>query len=484
MPDVLAAGAGVCRAEAVEVVCREGGTRLGQLFGEDPPIPFQKTGDGSWDLGLEGGHSIRRILYHGDTTGNAMLTAFHTWISREPRIDVQTDTMALDLITRHHNTADPRNVYEPNAGLGAYLFRYSDGTMDTVRAAYTVLATGGCGQIYQYTSNPPIATGDGLAMAIRAGIPLINMEYTQFHPTVLHHRDYGGFLISEAVRGEGAVLRDYDGQKIMTSKVHPQQDLAPRDTVTREILRSMARCAAPCVFLDACHMSSEFWQNRFPAIYSLLKKANLDPSHEWIPVVPAFHFHCGGIPATMDGESPLHNVYAIGEASCTGIHGANRLAGMSLLEGVVCGQRCAEHIARRRKDRVPAPAHKDIPVRDWEPYPGVDKIERTWLEQDWSTLRQIMWNYVGPVRSQRLLQRAIHDLRYLSSRIDDFYHSYAIERSIIELRNAVSVGLSIARSAYMRRESYGCHYRSDFPPPGDSHRSSSTPPHQNGAEAP
>lgn len=400
---------------------------------------------------------MRRILHQADRTGAQISNTLLHKVADHPNITLETGKMAVDLITREHHSNDQLACYKQPECFGAYVLDTATRSVSVYRAGATVLASGGLGQIYLHTTNPAIATGDGFAMALRAGASLINMEYTQFHPTTLYHPDADSFLISEAVRGEGAVLTTQDGTQFM-KKYHPAGCLAPRDVVTRGILEELVSRNEKYVYLDLSPIPAQEIIKRFPGIRSVCNEFKIDIIKQPIPVVPAFHFSCGGVRVDENARTGLLRLYAVGETSCTGVHGANRLASTSLLECVVWGKRCAADISAG----WPSLNREEIPeIPDWNDKGLEEEFDPALITQDWITLKNIMWNYVGPVRSSRRLQRAFTDMHNLEKDLEAFYRNTRLTRSIVELRNAVTVGLSIAGAAWRNRESRGCHYRKD-----------------------
>jgi len=361
----------------------------------------------------------------------------------------------VDLLTLPHHAVDPLKIYDNKKCAGCYLLDNKDSQVKTVLARKTVLATGGVGQIYLRTTNPDIATGDGLAAANRAQAEIINAEYIQFHPTSLFHRDGNNFLISEAVRGEGAKLKNAQG-KLFMKKYDPRGSLAPRDIVARGIYEEILNSKNSFVYLDlASYRKPDFIKKRFPKIHKTCLNYNIDISKEKIPVAPTAHYFCGGIKVNEFGQSSLDNLYALGEVSCTGIHGANRLASTSLLEGLVWAKRCADCIVRELKNDVSLISEKEI--SPWI-YIGREESDPALIKQDWMIVKSIMWNYVGIIRTKERLERAVADLNYLNHRIEKFYRYAALNRNLLELRNGIQTALIVAEAAKQNRKSRGCHY--------------------------
>ncbi|MBQ7188795.1 MAG: L-aspartate oxidase [Kiritimatiellae bacterium] len=449
--DTLVAGAGLCNEKVVRAIVEDAPARIRDL--ESYGVSFAKSQDGSgYDLGREGGHSARRILHAGDITGARIEEALINKVRQDPRIQIFEYTMVIDLITT-------KFLQEPgqNRCLGAYVLHETSGEIYAVRSPHTILATGGCGKVYQYTCNPDVATGDGVALGWRAGAQVANMEFIQFHPTCLYHPQAKRFLISEAVRGEGATLTDRNGNPFM-EKYDPRGALAPRDIVARAIDSEMKRTGAPCCFLDIRFKGKEFLQKRFPKIYETCLSFGVDMANDLIPIVPAAHYSCGGVRAEINGETSLPGLFAIGECACTGLHGANRLASNSLLEAVVCAYRCAEKLA---EDKLALPDHLHIP--DWQYGTAVASDEVVLVAHNWTEIRTCMWDYVGIVRTDKRLQRALHRLANLRKEIREYYFDYLVTPDTLELRNIALVGELIVCSARQRKESRGLHYTLDYP---------------------
>jgi L-aspartate oxidase len=455
--DTLIAGAGLCREDAVRTIVQEGPARIAAL--REIGVPFdQSSGDENspLDLGREGGHSQRRIVHAADLTGKAVEIALVEACKQNPRIRMMPYHMGIDLITPSRFGARERCV-------GAYLLAQNGTAKDanpkviTVQSDFTVLATGGAGKVYLYTTNPDVATGDGVAMAYRAGATIANMEFFQFHPTCLYHPAAKNFLISEALRGEGAILRLPDGTPFMQN-YDERKDLAPRDIVARSIDAEMKRTGCDYVLLDITHKPADFLRNRFPNIYAQCKTFGFDLTSEPIPVVPTAHFMCGGVATDLDGRTSLPGLYAVGEVACTGLHGANRLASNSVLEGLVMGYRCAKHIETKMSSRSPRE-----PAPPWEPGRAVASDEAVVVAQNWDELRRAMWNYVGIVRTDKRLRRAANRIANLQDEIREYYWAHLVNRDLLELRNIATVAELIVACASVRRESRGLHYMLDAP---------------------
>ena len=468
--DTLDAGAGLCDEAVVREIVSKGPERIAELerwglnFAE---LAGQATR--TYDLGREGGHSQRRILHAGDITGQAIEKVLLSHAQGSPNIAIMDHCMVIDLITTGwlagRELSPPAGAGAALSGnrcVGVYALDESTGEIFAIRAAVTVLATGGGGKVYLYTSNPDIATGDGVAMAWRAGLPIKNMEFIQFHPTILYHPHAKSFLISEAVRGEGAVLVDAAGTPFM-EKYDPRGSLAPRDIVARAIDHEMKLSGAPCVFLDIRHHPGEFLRRRFPNITERCLSLGIDMARDLIPVVPAAHYFCGGVEAGVDGRTALPGLYACGEVACTGLHGANRLASNSLLEALVCAAQMADHLGQS-----PSPGVRDIAIPEWEYGAAVPSDESIVLEHNWNEVRTCMWDYVGIVRSDKRLERAARRIRNLREEIRQYYLDYLVTPDILELRNIADVGELIIRSARLRRESRGLHFTLDYPEKDES----------------
>lgn len=457
--DTLVAGAGLCHRDVVELVVREGPGRVRDLIALGTNFSRRDTiEDPEYDLGREGGHSHRRILHASDATGREIMRALIAAVQEQPNIQVLERHLAIDLLT--DAKLDPSL---PTVSCwGAYVLQRDTGAVHTVRARATVLATGGAGKVYLYTSNPDIATGDGIAVAYRAGVPIANMEFVQFHPTCLYHPAAKSFLISEAMRGEGAILRRPDGTPFMT-RYHPSAELAPRDIVARAIDNEMKVHGYDHVYLDISHREKDFLIERFPTIYERCLSYGFDLTRAPIPVVPAAHYCCGGALTTVDGATNLRRLYVAGEAGMTGLHGANRLASNSLLEALVFGHRAASHAST-----LLAADHTAPPVLPaWNPGGAVDSDESVVVAQNWDEIRRMMWNYVGIVRSNRRLARALQRITALQGEIHQYYWDFLVTGDLIELRNIAVVAELIITSAILRKESRGLHYNIDHPAPNE-----------------
>jgi len=451
--DTLEAGAGLCREDVVRYVVQKGPEsiqwldRIGVNFTRQP-------GGTEYHLHQEGGHSHRRIFHAADATGRAIETTLEGQARRHPGITLFEFHTAVDLITgRHLGTENGRC-------LGAYVFDGETGSVSVFRSRFTVLATGGAGKVYLYTSNPDICTGDGIAMAWRAGCRIANMEFIQFHPTCLFHAAAKSFLISEALRGEGAHLLLPDGSRFMP-RFDSRAELAPRDIVARAIDHEIKRLGSECVYLDISHRPADFIVEHFPTIYARCLQYGFDLTKGPIPVVPAAHYTCGGVLIDLHGRADLDCLYAIGEVSCSGLHGANRMASNSLLECVVFAAAAAGDIRTRMQDIPVAPG-----APDWDESQVSDSDEEVVVAHNWDEIRRFMWDYVGIVRSNKRLQRALHRSSLMQAEIQDYYGNFRLTGDLIELRNLADVAALIIESAILRKESRGLHFSLDFPEAG------------------
>jgi L-aspartate oxidase len=448
--DTLSAGAGLCHPDVVEMVVREGPERIRELV--ELGVAFT-TEQGRLALGLEGGHSRHRIVYARDHTGREIETRLLDAVLDHPEIEVHPYHMAVDLIVSRHLDAP-----ESRAGVfGAYVLDVHGARVREFVAHRTILATGGAGKVYLYTTNPDIATGDGVAIAYRAGARVANLEFVQFHPTCLFHPRAKSFLLSEALRGEGARLVHADGTRFM-ERYDARAELAPRDVVARAIDSELKRTGAPCVYLDVTHLPAGFVEHRFPSIMERCLEYGIDIRSEAIPVVPATHYFCGGIDVDMMGRSSLENLFAIGEVSHTGLHGANRLASNSLLEALVYAQRAQKGALKGFTAGVALPR-----VRPWQEPGGSGAPDPVVLEHDWDEARRVMWDYVGIVRSDTRLDIAAQRMRVLAKTVEALYWQSRVTQDLLELRNIIGVGQLVIESARSRRESRGLHYNESHP---------------------
>lgn len=455
--DTLDAGAGLCDEKVVRTIVMDGPARIRELIELGVHFDERELPDGSHelDLGREGGHSKRRILHARDITGREIERALLAAVARHPQITVLENHMAVDLIT-----LAKLGFASVDRCLGVYVLNEATGQVITIRSDRIVLATGGCGKVYLYTTNPGIATGDGVAMSWRAGAKIANMEFIQFHPTCLYHPEARSFLVSEALRGEGGRLIDDRSREFM-SRYHPKKELAPRDVVARAIDAEMKRTGARCVYLDITHKPAQFIRDRFPNIYENCLRLGIDITREPIPVVPAAHYQCGGVLTDENGASTLRGLYAIGEVACTGLHGANRLASNSLLEACVLAHRCCQAIAQSPVSADSLPWTVELPP--WKSGDAVDVDELVVIYHNWDEIRRVMWDYVGIVRTTKRLHRAAARLRNLEREIQEFYWNFKITTDLLELRNLATVAGLIIDSALMRKESRGLHYTLDHP---------------------
>lgn len=454
--DIDHAGDGLCREQAVRLLAESGPGLVESILLDRLKVPFDRRPDGQLALGREGGHSLARILHATDTTGRAIEDALVAALRAHPRVRFLTSHTAVDLLTPAHHGRDPRAIYDPLSCVGAYVLDQSTGTIDRCFARATILATGGLGQIYLRSTNPVGSRGDGLAMAYRAGARVINTEYVQFHPTAFYHRNAPCFLITEAVRGAGARLVDEYGTPFMDRYDPEWKDLAPRDVVARSIHSEMLKRGVPNAYLDLrSYISADRIRSEFPGMVESCLEFGIDVTRDLLPVVPAAHYSCGGVWVDDVGRSTIERLYAVGEVSCTGLHGANRLASTSLLEGLVWGHRAAVHIA---SDLQSANGQRYDDIPPWQPT-GREIPDPALIAQDMSSIKHIMWNYVGLVRTTHRLARAIQDLRNLEVETERFYRAAAMTDELIGLRNAVRVALIVTLAAWENHHSRGAHYR-------------------------
>lgn len=454
--DIQHAGAGYCNPQAVELLAHEGPKLVRTLLLEKLNIPFDHASNGDLSLVLEGGHSVARILHAADSTGSLIEKHLIRALKLNSHITLLTGKTAVDLLTPAHHSQNRLSVYDTPSCVGAFVLDRESGQVQRILARATILASGGLGQIFLRTTNPAGARGDGLSIAYRAGARVLNCEFVQFHPTAFYHQNAPFFLISEAVRGAGARLIDSDGKQFMQKYDPEWKDLAPRDVVARGIHQEMLTSGASNVLLDiASYMSADNIRNHFPSIYSKCSQYGIDITSEPIPIVPAAHYFCGGVWADLWGRTTLDHLYAVGEVACTGLHGANRLASTSLLEGVVWGHRAAENFLNTLKEH-PKPRVEEIPP--WQET-GTYIPDSALISQDMSVIKNIMWNYTGLIRTTDRLQRAIRELRHLESEIERFYRAVKLTDDIIGLRNAVRAAIIVTISAWENKTSVGCHYR-------------------------
>jgi len=453
--DITSAGDGINSREAVTLLAAEGPALVERLLVERLRVPFTRTADGAIARTREAAHSVRRIYFSKDTTGRAIETSLLAAVTQHPRIETFPSHVAIDLITNTHNSTDPQERYNQTRVVGAYLWAALTAEVKIFFAPAVILATGGVGNLFLHTSNPPGATGDGLAMASRIGAEILNAEYVQFHPTVLFHKDVKRFLISEALRGEGARLINHAGELFMKRYDPVLADLAPRDEVARAMYQEMENEGSDYLLLDARPADGAPLDERFPGIFETCMSVGLDIRREPIPVVPAAHYFCGGVKVGLTGRTSVPGLYAVGETACTGVHGANRLASVSLLEGLYFGHAAGAHAARE-PSAVPARLRSSIP--DWvSPAPG-EVFDPVLIQQDLLSIQSTMWNYAGIIRTRKRLERAMADLNYLSHRIEQFYRQATVSRPIVELRNALLAARVIVSAAYSNGKSLGCHF--------------------------
>lgn len=462
--DTLNAGDGLCHEDVVGVIVTEGPQAIRELI--DMGAHFTLGENGDLDLGREGGHSHRRIVHSQDMTGREIQRVLLEAARRSDKIRLLEHHTALNLVTTETVSGILTERPSENLCLGCYIHDSANGEITPFLARAVVLATGGAGKAYLYTSNPDVASGAGIAMAYRVGADIANMEFIQFHPTCLFHPEAKSFLISEAVRGEGAVLRTLDGYAFMEN-YHPMKDLAPRDIVARAIDSELKKRGDDFVLLDITHKPAREIIDRFPNIYQQCLEYGFDMTKEPLPVVPAAHYLCGGVLTDLEGKSTIQGLYACGETACTGLHGANRLASNSLLEALVMAGRIAASLEKDWNSLVP-PSGDGIPP--WDPGDSVDSDENIVITHNWDEIRRAMWNYVGIVRTDRRLQRALNRIQMLKKEVEEYYWDFKITRELIELRNLVNVSLLIVRCAIARKESRGLHYTLDYPESDEAYR--------------
>ncbi len=448
--DTLTSGAGLCKREIVELVVREGPARVRELV--ELGASFDKEQGGEFHLHREGGHSRRRIFHAGDATGSEIQRALLHAVKEHPNIELFHHSNAIDLITTHKLKVGQS---QPNKVLGAYVL-LQEGVIQPFLADKVLVATGGAGKIYLYTSNPDVATGDGIAMCYRAGARIANMEFFQFHPTCLYHPQAKSFLITEAMRGEGARLVRANGEPFM-HKYHELGELAPRDVVARAIDYEMKTHGDEFVLLDITHRDPTFVKDHFPTIYQRCLSFGFDITTTPIPVVPAAHYLCGGVMSDENGGTDIVDLYVAGECACTGLHGANRLASNSLLEGVVFGHRAAMHSLEHKREH-----EVNVIPPAWDPGDAVESDEQVVITQNWDEIRRTMWNYVGIVRTTKRLERALHRMELMQREIQEYYASSTVTSDLLELRNLCLVAELVIRSALARKESRGLHYTLDY----------------------
>lgn len=456
--DTLTAGGGLCDVATVQHVIAQGQSSIDWLVKQGVPFTRDSKTDTGYHLTREGGHSHRRVIHAADATGFAVLQTLAAKVLAHPNISIFEHTIAIDLITGGKlasKKSDRAGNPSGNPCYGAYLLNSVSGEIITVAARNTVLATGGAGKVYLYTTNPDTATGDGIAIGWRAGCRVANMEFIQFHPTCLYHPHARSFLISEAVRGEGGILKLPDGTRFMPN-YDQRAELAPRDIVARAIDFEMKKRGLDCVYLDISHQPDEFLQAHFPTIYARCLEFGINISKQPIPVVPAAHYICGGLITDLQARTDVPNLYAIGETAYTGLHGANRLASNSLLECMVFADAAAQDILQK-------PHQPFLALPQWDASQVTDADEEIIIAHNWAELRRFMWDYVGIVRTTKRLQRAQHRIRLLHEEIDEYYANFHITADLLELRNLVLSADLIVQSALARHESRGLHYSRDYP---------------------
>lgn len=453
--DTLIAGAGMCDKSAVEFTLKNAHDSIEWLIEQGVPFDTRedkvKAEQSPYHLHREGGHSHRRIFHAADHTGHTIQDTLNKVVMQTPNIEVLTDSHAIDLITTR------KLGLAGNRVLGAYVYNTKTDTVETVKAKFTALCTGGASKVYQYTCNPEVSSGDGIAMAWRAGCRVANMEFNQFHPTTLFNQNDRNFLLTEALRGEGALLKRPDGTRFMPD-YDERRELAPRDIVARAIDHEMKKLGVDCMYLDISHKSADFITRHFPTIYERCLKIGIDMTKEPIPVVPAAHFTCGGVMVDCRGRTDIDCLYAVGEVSYTGLHGANRLASNSLLECVVYGHAAAKDIIARMPLAIAVP---ELPV--WDESQVTDADEEVVIQHNWHELRLMMWDYVGIVRTDKRLERAMHRIKLLNDEVHEFYSNFRVSKNLLELRNLLQVAELIVKCAMARKNSVGLHYNVDHP---------------------
>ncbi len=442
--DTLIAGDGLCNKEVVRKIIQKGTERVKALINWG--MKFDKKEGGILDLGREGGHHSRRILHYEDLTGREVLLTLVNQIKKYPNVELRENQVAINLIEINGKC------------VGVYVLNNETNKIYAIQAKATILATGGIGKVYLYTSNPDVASGDGIAMASRIGAEIVNMEMVQFHPTCLYHPLAKNALITEAIRGEGAILTDLKGNRFM-EKIHPLKELAPRDIVARAIDTVLKETGDDYVLLDISFKEPEYLKSRFPGVYETCLKFDIDITKEPIPVVPAAHYICGGIKATIFGKTNVPDLFAVGECACTGFHGANRLASNSLLEGLVCGYECGKYVGEKYSKRNFPPYQ----IQEWSEEGITDSKEAFVITFNWNEIRHIMQNYASIIRSTSYLLRARHRISLIHEEVDNYYWNFKITSDLIELRNLLTVARLIVESALARKESRGAHYTLDYP---------------------
>ena len=449
--DIIKAGAGHAWEEAVNHLCKHGPRLVKEFLIEKVKVPFDKSGD-DFNLVSEGAHSDARVIYHADKTGKSIHKASMDYLQTLENVEVINNHIAIDLLTFSHHSTVSTDIYKKPACFGAMILNKNNNKVVAFLSSKTILATGGLGQLFLHSTNPKEATGDGVAMAWRAGARCFNLQYVQFHPTALYHPS-GRFLISEALRGEGGKLINLAGKEFMKN-YHEQGDLAPRDIVSRSIHMEMLKEDSDCMFLDITHKDKQWLEKRFPTIYNYCLRKGIDISREPIPVVPAAHYSCGGVGVNLVGKTSLKRLYAVGEVSCTGIHGANRLASTSLLECLVWGYFAGKDAVEDKDDDNYFP-----PMHQWQQ--GERSIDKAQIVQEWLTIKNTMWNLGGLIRSQEKLHAAMNIIRNLQSDVEKTYQQSKLDNEILSLRNGAQTALAIIASSIEARESLGTHYVED-----------------------
>jgi L-aspartate oxidase len=457
--DTITAGAGLCHYDAVETMVKEGPKRIKDLI--EYGVAFSKSQENSkYELAREGGHSVSRIFHVKDFTGAEIQRVLLQKAKEHPNIELFEDYYAIDLITDHHVLGNLQAAF--NICFGAYVFSKKDKKVHVFRAGYTILATGGGSRVYQYSTNPETSTGDGFAMAYRAGVRIANMEFIQFHPTALFEPGHRLFLISEALRGFGGIIKNKDGEAFV-KKYDDRGELAPRDIVSRAIDSEMKKRREDHVWLDMTHLDHDQIRHRFPKIYEYcLNKIHIDITKSPIPVVPAAHYLCGGIMTSLNGQTSMQNLFACGETAHTGVHGANRLASNSLLEALVYSYRITEKLRTKVKRNF-----EDVLIPEWDETGVLNLDEWFLIKHNLQQIQSLMWNYVGIVRSKQTLQRAFRRIKLIYEETENYYQRTKISSELLELRNMAAIAYMIILSALRRNESRGCHYMSDYPEPNE-----------------